>query len=80
VIRRTRTSGAAELPAAVRRALDLLRRHKHSLGGAGACATVAWATVVTGEGIGSLIGGLVGLRLQPRYPSRVVTPMFALSA
>jgi hypothetical protein len=31
-------------------------------------------------GIGSLIGGLVGLRLQPRYPWRVVTPMFALSA
>jgi hypothetical protein len=50
------------------------------LGGAGACATVAWAPVVTGEGIGSLIGGLVGLRLQPRYPWRVVMPMFALSA
>jgi Transmembrane secretion effector len=48
---------------------------KHSLGGAG-----AWATVVTGEGIGSLVGGLVGLRLQPRRPWRVLCPIFALSA
>src|SRR5204862_4264037 len=48
---------------------------KHSLGGAG-----AWATVVTGEGIGALAGGLAGLRLQPRRPWRVVCPMFAASA
>jgi predicted MFS family arabinose efflux permease len=48
---------------------------KHSLGGAG-----AWATVVTGEGIGALVGGLVGLRLHPRRPWRVVCPIFALTA
>jgi MFS family permease len=48
---------------------------KHSLGGAG-----AWAMVVTGEGIGALIGGLVGLRLQPKYPWRVVCPVLALTA
>jgi predicted MFS family arabinose efflux permease len=48
---------------------------KHSLGGAG-----AWATVVTGEGIGALIGGLAGLRLQPKYPWRVVCPVLALTA
>ena len=48
---------------------------KHSLGGAG-----AWATVVTGEGIGALVGGLVGLRLQPQRPWRVVCPIFALTA
>ena len=48
---------------------------KHSLGGAG-----AWATVVTGEGIGALVGGLLGLRVQPRRPWRVVCPVFALSA
>jgi len=33
---------------------------KNSLGGA-----TAWAIVVTGEAIGSLAGGLVGLRLRP---------------
>ena len=48
---------------------------KHSLGGAG-----AWATVVTGEGIGALVGGLVGLRVHPRRPWRVVCPIFALTA
>jgi MFS family permease len=48
---------------------------KHSLGGAG-----AWAAIVTGEGIGALLGGLVGLRVQPRHPWRVVCPVFALSA
>jgi MFS family permease len=48
---------------------------KHSLGGAG-----AWAMVVTGEGIGALVGGVVGLRLQPSYPWRVLCPVFALTA
>jgi MFS family permease len=33
------------------------------MGGAG-----TWAAVVTGEGIGSLLGGLAGLRLRPRRP------------
>ena len=34
---------------------------KQDLGGAG-----AWGTVVTGEGIGALLGALVGLRVRPR--------------
>ena len=32
---------------------------KHSMGGAG-----TWGIVVTGEGIGALLGGLLGLRLR----------------
>ncbi len=48
---------------------------KHSLGGAG-----AWATVVTGEGIGALVGAFVGLRVQPRRPWAIVAPVFALTA
>jgi predicted MFS family arabinose efflux permease len=48
---------------------------KQSLGGAG-----AWATVVTGEGIGALVGGLIGLRVRPRRPWRTVCGIFALSA
>jgi MFS family permease len=48
---------------------------KHELGGAG-----AWGTVVTGEGIGALVGALVGLRMQPRRPWIVVAPVFALTA
>jgi MFS family permease len=47
---------------------------KHSLGGAG-----AWATVVTGEGIGALGGATVGLRVQPRRPWVIVAPVFALT-
>jgi Transmembrane secretion effector len=47
---------------------------KHSLGGA-----AAWGIVVTGEGIGALLGGLTGLRLRPRRPWLVVCPMFALT-
>jgi predicted MFS family arabinose efflux permease len=47
---------------------------KQSLGGAG-----AWATVVTGEGIGALAGGLVGLRAQPRRPWAMVAGVFALT-
>jgi MFS family permease len=47
---------------------------KHSLGGAS-----AWATVVTGEGIGALVGAVVGLRIQPRRPWVIVAPIFALT-
>ena len=36
---------------------------KHSMGGAG-----TWGVVVTGEGIGALLGGLVGLRLRAKRP------------
>jgi MFS family permease len=36
---------------------------KHSLGGAG-----SWGAVVTGEGIGALLGSLAGLRFRPRRP------------
>src|SRR5262249_48205236 len=48
---------------------------KHHFSGAG-----AWATVVTGEGIGALVGALVGLRLQPSRPWIVVAPIFALTS
>jgi MFS family permease len=36
---------------------------KHSMGGAG-----TWGVVVTGEGIGALLGGLLGLRLRTKRP------------
>jgi hypothetical protein len=36
---------------------------KHSMHGAG-----SWGIVVTGEGIGALLGALLGLRLRPRLP------------
>jgi len=36
---------------------------KHSMHGAS-----SWAFVVTGEGVGSLLGGLAGLRWRPRLP------------
>ena len=36
---------------------------KHSLNGAS-----SWGTVVTGEGIGALLGALAGLRFHPRRP------------
>jgi Transmembrane secretion effector len=48
---------------------------KHDLGGAG-----AWGTVVTGEGIGSLVGALVGLRVRPNRPWIVVGAIFALTS
>jgi MFS family permease len=48
---------------------------KHDLGGAG-----AWGTVVTGEGIGSLAGALVGLRVRPNRPWVVVGAIFALTS
>jgi predicted MFS family arabinose efflux permease len=48
---------------------------KHDLGGAG-----AWGTVVTGEGIGSLAGALIGLRVRPTRPWLVVGAIFALTS
>jgi MFS family permease len=48
---------------------------KHSLGGAS-----AWAVVVTGEAIGSLAGGLAGLRLRPRRPMFTIGALFTVTA
>src|SRR5439155_1712802 len=48
---------------------------KHSLGGA-----AAWTIVVTGEAIGSLVGGLAGLRLRPVRSWAVVGPLFAVTS
>jgi MFS family permease len=48
---------------------------KHALGGAG-----AWGTVVTGEGLGALVGALVGLRVRPGRPWVVVGFVFALTS
>jgi MFS family permease len=48
---------------------------KQSLGGA-----AAWTIVVTGEAIGALAGGLVGLRVRPRRPLLVIGALFAVSA
>jgi predicted MFS family arabinose efflux permease len=48
---------------------------KHDLGGAG-----AWGTVVSGEGVGALVGALVGLRIRPRRPWVVVGAIFALTS
>ena len=47
---------------------------KQSMGGAG-----AWATVLTGEAIGSLVGGLAALRLRPSRPMLVCVLVFALT-
>jgi MFS family permease len=46
-----------------------------SLGGAG-----AWATIVTGEGIGALAGGLAALRLRPSRPWVLVCGLFVATA
>ena len=48
---------------------------KQSLGGA-----AAWTIIVTGEAIGSLAGGLVGLRVRPGRPLLVIGAIFTLSA
>ena len=47
---------------------------KNSLGGA-----TAWAIVVTGEAIGSLGGGIVGLRVRPRRAMTSIGALFTLS-
>ena len=44
---------------------------QHSMGGAG-----SWAAVVTGEGVGSLLGGVAGLRLRARRPLLFVGYVF----
>lgn len=48
---------------------------KHDLGGAG-----AWGTVVTGEGIGALVGAIVGLRIHPDRPWVLLGGVFTLTA
>jgi hypothetical protein len=48
---------------------------KHSMGGAG-----TWAAVVTGEGVGSLLGSIAGLHLRARRPLLVVCYIFLPTA
>jgi MFS family permease len=48
---------------------------KQSMGGAG-----AWGAVVTGEGVGALLGSIAGLRLRPRKPLLVVCYIFLPTA
>jgi MFS family permease len=48
---------------------------KHSMGGAG-----TWGIVVTGEGIGALLGGLLGLRLRAKRPLVAVGLLFLPTA
>jgi predicted MFS family arabinose efflux permease len=48
---------------------------KQSMGGAG-----AWATVVTGEAIGALLGGFVALRFQPNRSMLVIGLVFMVTA
>ena len=48
---------------------------KQSLGGAS-----AWTVVVTGEAIGALAGGIVGLRLQPSRAMLVIGALFTVTA
>ncbi len=48
---------------------------QQDLGGAS-----AWAVIVTGEAIGSLAGGLAGLRLRPRRPMFAIGALFSVTA
>ena len=48
---------------------------KHSFGGA-----TAWAFILTGEAIGSLAGGVVGLRLRPQRAMVVIGAIFTVTA
>jgi predicted MFS family arabinose efflux permease len=48
---------------------------KQSLGGA-----AAWTIIVTGEAVGSLAGGLVGLRFRPMRSMLVIGALFPLTA
>ena len=48
---------------------------KQELGGAS-----AWAVIVTGEAIGSLAGGLAGLRLRARRPMFTIGALFTVTA
>lgn len=45
------------------------------MGGAG-----AWATIVTGEAIGSLVGGLIALRVQANRSMLVIGFVFTVTA
>jgi predicted MFS family arabinose efflux permease len=47
---------------------------KHHLHGA-----AGWAVVVTGEGIGALLGGIVGLRVRPRRTMVSIGGLFAVT-
>jgi predicted MFS family arabinose efflux permease len=48
---------------------------KHHLGGA-----AAWAVIVTGEGTGALLGGIVGLRLRPQRTMISIGSLFVVTA
>jgi len=48
---------------------------KHHLGGA-----AGWAVVLTGEGIGSLLGGIAGLRIRPRRTMLTIGGLFVVTA
>ncbi len=48
---------------------------EHSMGGAS-----AWAIIVTGEGIGALLGGLAGLRFRPHRPMLVIGAFFSVTS
>ena len=48
---------------------------KQSMGGAS-----AWATIVTGEAIGALLGGIVGVRVRPRRAMLVIGALFMVTA
>jgi predicted MFS family arabinose efflux permease len=48
---------------------------KHSMGGAS-----TWGIVVTGEGLGALLGSLAGVRFRPRRPLVAVSALFLLTA
>ena len=48
---------------------------KHSMSGAG-----SWGAVVTGEGIGALLGSLAGLRFRPRLPMVATALLFLPTA
>jgi hypothetical protein len=48
---------------------------KSSMSGAG-----SWAAIVTGEGVGALLGGVAGLRLKPRRPLLLVSWLFISTA
>jgi predicted MFS family arabinose efflux permease len=48
---------------------------KESMGGA-----AAWATIVTGEAIGSLLGGIAGLRIRPRRAMFAIGALFMVTA
>jgi predicted MFS family arabinose efflux permease len=48
---------------------------KHDLGGAG-----AWALITSALGVGAIVGGIVVLRVRPRFPLRIAAMTFALFA